>query len=245
VLEHLSSVKVLTTLRGPVKDLLYGGTRRECPCCHRQARRFLTFGRPPRTEAKCPFCGSLERHRLLMQSLRQRHVDLSGRVLHFAPEPALRSALAAVATNYVTTDLFATDVDVQADITDLPFEDNSWDLIFCSHILEHIEDDATAMRELRRVISNDGAVVVMVPRNSGVPTDEDFTVTTPAGRLARFGQEDHVRIYGDDLEARLTSAGFKRIEAISPSDFPPEMVSRMRLQPEGGRTETAMYCFKS
>ena len=133
------------------------------------------------------------------------------------------------ASEYVTSDISAV-ADVQADITDLPFPDARWDVVVCSHVLEHVVDDASARRELRRVLSPQGRAIVIVPRRQGVPTDEDASVTDPDERRRRFGQNDHVRIYGDDLEERLSSAGFTTVEPVSVDDFTEEQVARHRLR---------------
>jgi SAM-dependent methyltransferase len=166
----------------------------------------------------------------------------SGRVLHFAPERALSPILSDLATEYVTTDLVQT-ADVQADITELPFPDDRWDTVFCSHVLEHVPDDAKAMRELRRVVAVDGYAVVLVPRNPGTPTDEDPTVSDPLERERRFGQRDHVRMYGDDLEARLNAAGFTKIRSLSPDAYSATEIERYRLRTiNGGASEVVFVC---
>jgi glycosyltransferase involved in cell wall biosynthesis/SAM-dependent methyltransferase len=104
-------------------------------------------------------------------------------------------------------------VDVQASLTRLPFPDASVGLMSCFHVLEHIPDDAAAMREITRVLAPGGVAVVQVPRRTGVPTDEEPTAP-PEERVRRFGQRDHVRFYGDDFEERLQAAGL-RVQAIT------------------------------
>jgi SAM-dependent methyltransferase len=147
-----------------------------------------------------------------------------------------------MSTEYVTTDLNET-ADVTADITDLPFPENRWDFIVCSHVLEHVGDDQAAMREFRRVLAPGGRALVMVPRNLGTKTDEDPSITDAKERTRRFGQHDHVRIYGDDLEERLRTAGFDIIDEISPDAFPAEDVERYRLRSiNAGNGEVALLC---
>ena len=129
-------------------------------------------------------------------------------MLHIAPEygmePRLRRSLGA---GYVTADLTDPEVMVRIDITNIDFPAESFDVIYCSHVLEHVADDRKAMRELQRVLKRDGWGVLQVPIRPGV-TYEDPTIVDPQERLRAFGQEDHVRQYGDDFADRLREAGF-------------------------------------
>ncbi len=111
------------------------------------------------------------------------------------------------AAHYVGVDLEPGRADVAADITDLPFEDGSFDAIVCSHVLEHVPDDRRAMSELRRVLSPGGVALVMVPLRAE-PTVEDPADADAASRARRFGQFDHVRWYGPDIADRLAESGF-------------------------------------
>jgi SAM-dependent methyltransferase len=143
-----------------------------------------------------------------------------GRVLHFAPESMLQRTIGNLATSYVTTDIQEGIADVSADIANLPFADDEWDGIVCSHVLEHVPDDRAAMAELRRVLAPAGTAVIVVPRLAGAATDEDPSVTDAAERTRRFGQHDHVRLYGEDLEDRLKDAGFARVTTIRVDELP-------------------------
>ncbi len=191
------------------------GRGRECPCCRSQWRHFAEFN--GRADSLCLRCGSLERHRALAIYLREHDLPRSSdEVLHFAPEPSIGRILARGAGGYVSTDLEPGLAMVAADITALPFADGRFGLVVCSHVLEHIPDERAALAELRRVCAGGGRVLVMVPRDVSLElTDEDATVIDPAERRRRFLQEDHVRLYGRDLEARLTAAGFD-VEAGDP-----------------------------
>ena len=186
------------------------GRGRECPCCRAQWRRFAEFN--GRGDSLCLRCGSLERHRALAIHLRE--ADLPGgddEILHFAPEPSIGGLLARAPGGYVSTDLEPGLAMVAADITALPFDSGRFGLVVCSHVLEHIPDEGAALAELRRVCAAGGRVLVMVPRDPELEaTDEDPSVTEPAERRRRFLQEDHVRLYGRDLEARLDRRGLRR-----------------------------------
>jgi len=97
---------------------------------------------------------------------------------------------------------------VKEDITNISFKDNSFDIIFCSHVLEHIEEDRKAMKELYRVLKPKGFAILQVPIKNIENTFEDFSVKDPKEREKVFGQNDHVRIYGKDYKDRLIESGF-------------------------------------
>jgi hypothetical protein len=185
--------------------------RRHCPICGESNYEFLPFGIGPRLDAQCPECGSLERHRLTWLFLK-RSTDLfqgaRKRVLHFAPESMFATRLSKLPhLEYVTADLMGSQVRVRVDITEMPFADSTFDVVFCSHVLEHVPDDLMAMRECHRVLKPGGWAVFLVPVN--VPsTIEDPSVTDPADRERLFGQRDHVRRYGPDVVERLQRGGF-------------------------------------
>lgn len=183
-----------------------------CPCCGRDAAEFLPFGVPPRPRARCPFCGSVERHRLLWMFLQSRPALFAGRctLLHVAPEPVLADLFKGIpGLRYISGDL-ALDSDVRLDVTALPFADGSIDAVICSHVLEHVAADGRAMREFRRVLSPRGWAILQAPidRTRDV-TYEDASITDPAAREGAFGQHDHVRVYGLDYYDRLEHAGFQ------------------------------------
>jgi len=176
-------------------------------------RKFLPYGYGKQREnALSPGTLSLERHRQMWLYL-QNETDFftkNYKVLHIAPEQEfLRKFKKMKNLDYTSADLFSPIVDVKADILDLPFEDESFDVIFCNHVLEHIEDDRKAMSELYRVMKKGGWGILQVPmKNSLEKTYEDFTITDPKERQKHFGQYDHVRWYGMDYFDRLKSVGF-------------------------------------
>ncbi|MEM7433799.1 MAG: methyltransferase domain-containing protein [Myxococcota bacterium] len=133
---------------------------------------------------------------------------------------------------YVTTDLRRTDVTTQQDITRMTFADGSFGTIVCSHVLEHIPDDRGALSELARVLRPGGHLLVQVPFNHHGLTDEDPSVTDPEERLRRWGELDHLRLYGSDLVDRMTSAGFDVDTILVESGFPRELQERHGLAPD-------------
>jgi len=201
----------LRNFRNLVRRIQYSGKGRYCPVCKKSSCRFAPAGLDRRNDALCVHCGSLERHRLLWLYVTRRTTLFDGRaknMLHVAPEscfePILRQRLG---DGYLTADLFDPDAMVQMDIMNLQYPDRAFDVIYCSHVLEHVQDDRKALREFYRVLRNDGWAILLVPIVTGV-TIEDPAITDPAERLRVFGQEDHVRRYGKDYIDRLREAGF-------------------------------------
>ncbi|MDR3530001.1 MAG: methyltransferase domain-containing protein [Rhodopila sp.] len=171
----------------------------------------ISVGHPPRWDARCANCGSRERHRLLWLWITEGGGNrLAGkRILHFAPEKALRRALRDN-REYESADLHQPHVTHQVDITRLPLADGTYDVVIANHVLEHVDDDRQAMQELFRVLRPGGTALLTVPVNpSRQETYEDPAITTPALRQAHFNAPDHRRFYGLDFADRLTSVGFQ------------------------------------
>ena len=176
-------------------------------------RKFLPYGYASvRENVLSPSTLSLERHRLFWLYLKNETTFFSEkhRVLHFAPEQSFYKRFRKMSNlEYTTTDLNSPLADVKADICNLPFEDNSYDFIFCNHVLEHIPDDIKAMQELYRVLAPNGIGIFQIPQDlSRDLTFEDDTITDRNERTKIFGQYDHVRIYGRDYFDKLRSIGF-------------------------------------
>jgi SAM-dependent methyltransferase len=165
-----------------------------------------------RADVICPGCELHERHRALWLYLEHRTNLFSAhlRVLHFAPEPVLQERLAAQPNlDYLSADLDSPTAMAQFDITRIPYADDAFDVILCSHVLEHVPDDRLAMRELLRVLSPTGWALLLVPIDRSRPeTYEDPAVVTPEERARAYWQHDHVRLYGRDFAERLRAAGF-------------------------------------
>ena len=197
------------------------GIGRTCPVCGHTCRLFQAAGPTRRPDAECPKCGSRERHRFLWRFLeRELGRDLPDvLVLHVAPEPFLKPALRRLMPNmrYVSGDLSSSDAMVRFDLTKLPLAQAVVDLVICSHVLEHIPDDLSAMRELGRILSPQGIALIVVPMTTG-KTREDLSIADPAERARRYGQEDHVRLYGDDIAGRLEMAGLT-VSKVFPRDL--------------------------
>lgn len=184
-----------------------------CPLCESSFTEFIPGGPSRRPGAKCPQCGSLERHRsawLYFAENIEQFNDSGAikRFLHFAPEKPLEKRFRALGNvEYISADLEPGLAMRTIDMTSIDMPDEEIDLVFCSHVLEHIESDFTAMSELHRILKQNGELLIQVPMK-GEKTYEDFTIRSPEGRREAFGQEDHVRIYGSDITERLSNAGF-------------------------------------
>jgi SAM-dependent methyltransferase len=212
---------------------LYRGNRFECPICGGRFRR-LRHGRG-RRNVQCPRCGSYERMRALWLFLRDevRIAEPPERsVLHFAPERRIAERLAALPhLHYITADIEPGVAMETFDITAIPFPDNSFDLVICSHVLEHVERDGVAMSEVWRTLRPGGVALFMQPVDFGrAETYEDASIVDPAERVRAFNQYNHVRIYGRDIADRFQAAGFEITERRYTEELPPAARARYALQ---------------
>lgn len=240
-------------VRDGVLSLTHMGSEVECPICGSEYRVFASFGNPKRINAKCINCGSLERHRLMWLYLNEKTELLTGkrslRLLHFAPQRMFYDRFCNhPMIDYVPCDLFPeiykSDGEceiVKVDITDIPFDNESFDVILCSHVLEHIPDDLEAMNELKRVMHKDGWGIFQVPLSyNRSKTYEDFSITSDREREKAFGQYDHVRIYGRDYIERLESVGLKVKPDIFVKSFDTDTSYRFGLMSK----EVIHFCTK-
>jgi SAM-dependent methyltransferase len=175
---------------------------------------FLPYGYvKQRDNALSPGTLSLERHRLLWLYLNNETIFFSKtlKVLHIAPEQCFYNLFKNLKNiNYTTFDLNSPLADIKGDICNLPFKENSFDFILCNHVLEHINDDKKAMKELYRVLNKNGTAILQVPINQkSSKTFEDSSIVDKKERIEKFGQYDHIRLYGLDYFKKLESFGFK------------------------------------
>lgn len=187
-----------------------GVFQRTCPVCDFEGY-FVAFGTPPRLDAQCPGCRSLERHRLLwLYFQRSALLATKKRMLHFAPEALFEGILHAAADVYETSDLYAKkDVTHRLNIEDTGLPDENYDVILCSHVLEHV-DDTKALSEMYRMLSPGGVALLATPVVEGwTQTYENPDVVGSKERLLHFGQSDHVRYFGRDFRTRIRAAGFE------------------------------------
>nr|WP_262920453.1 class I SAM-dependent methyltransferase [Hanstruepera flava] len=206
----------------PILELFLKGNNYTDPIDGKSFKTFLPYGYGnQRTNVLSPSTLSLERHRLLWLYLKNETNFFTDhlKVLHFAPEQAFYKRFRKLNNlDYTTTDLNSPLADIKADICNLPFEDNSYDVILCNHVLEHIPDDTKAMQELYRVMKPNGWGIFQIPQDLNRETTfEDNSITDKNERAKIFGQYDHVRVYGRDYFDKLRAIGF-RVEAVDYTD---------------------------
>ena len=191
-----------------VYDHLTGIHRRECNICGHTGK-FRATKRPPRFDARCPGCGSMERHRHQALWIKWNEDALRGkRILHFAPDSSLRPLYRALASQYMSGDVRPWDSDRELNIERLDLPDASWDVIVANHVLEHV-DDRKALAEIHRVLAPGGFAILSFPIALAFEkTYEDASVPADQRKL-HFGQRDHLRWYGADAPERIAAAGFE------------------------------------
>ena len=218
----------------PLLAFFMKGTNHTDPIDGKQFRSFLPYGyEAPRENVLSPSTLSLERHRLLWLYLENETNFFTAplKVLHFAPEQAFYKRFRKLNNlDYTTTDLDSPLADVKADICDLPFEDNSYDVVLCNHVLEHIPEDTKAMQELFRILKPGGWGVFQIPQDlSRETTFEDNSITDKKERAKIFGQYDHVRIYGRDYFEKLRTIGFNVTEVDYTAHLSSNDIEKYRL----------------
>lgn len=225
----------------PIRRVVYFGWSRYCPICKAHLRRFFPFRRGLDPLAVCPICFSHGRHRMFWLWL-PRDTDLfddrKKKLLQIAPngpEKLLAELIQKVkSVEYLSGDLSNPLAMVHMDITDIHYPDNFFDVILCSHVLEHVPEDRKAIAELFRVLKPGGWAILQVPI-LGEETFEDPSVIDPNERMRLFGQFDHVRRCGTDYKNRLESVGFT-VEILPGSElFTPSEIACSELIAEEDR----------
>jgi SAM-dependent methyltransferase len=154
----------------------------------------------------------LERTRLLLFYIKNETDLLTAKrkLLHFAPENSLLPILKrAKNLDYYSADINPDYADLQIDITDIPFPDDTFDYIICAHVLGYVPDEKKAVEEMYRVLKPDGIVLVQTLMNLDNPhTFETPDADTPAKRLQYYSEDDVIRLHGMDVAERLQAGGF-------------------------------------
>jgi SAM-dependent methyltransferase len=238
----------LSLIFSKIAPLLYYGNKYEDPITGKTYRNFLPYGYSGQAKRKnvlCPGSLSLERHRLLWLYLKERTDFFSKpyKMLHIAPEQCFYKLFRAQKNlTYTTGDYNSPIADIHFDLHKAPFEDNSFDLIFCNHVLEHVEDAHVCMKELYRIMKPGGWGIFQVPLDtSAEKTLEDKSIVTEADREKHYWQKDHVRLFGLDYKDKLSAAGFNVTVDDFVNTISTELQDRYRL-PKG---EMIYLCRKS
>ena len=203
----------------PILRIIFRGKKYTDPIDDSNYSKFLSYGyKTFRKNALCPGTLSLERHRLLWLYLDRETNFLSSKlnVLHVAPEQVFYKKFKKLKNwEYFTFDLNSPIADIKGDLISTNFKDEYFDLIICNHVLEHIEDDKSALDEMYRILKYNGISILQVPINvKRENTFEDLSIKSKIQREKYFGQYDHVREYGLDFKDRVEQAGFK-VEMIN------------------------------
>lgn len=207
----------------------------ECPCCGIKLRSFIEgmdykafsdfydvkLFDGVKQDVVCPVCSSLPRHRILAKWCEENKDKLvSSKILYFAPERGMTTWLKANKIRYTTADLFAWDVDLNLDIQATGLPDGAYDVVICNHVLEHVGSYMTALKEIRRILSPDGMLICSFPVSLDVDTvDEDPDAVSEEQRLRRYGQSDHVRLFGRKSDELIKTAGYD-VSVIKGEDYP-------------------------
>ena len=222
--------------------------KKRCPICKSFVRLYTPFGDPLRYNAQCPVCHSLERHRALWMYLEREYgaiehlINIS--ILHFAPE----KVFSRLFSKNENIDYYPVDFNSQypgireaVDITQIPYEDNKFDIIICNHVIEHIPMEQIALNEMRRVLKPTGVAFINAPIHEQLEfTLEKKEYNTPELRHKYYGQHDHVRKYGRDYKSRLEKSGFKVEEILFSSELSEELMKLNGLK----KNEPIFKCTK-
>ena len=201
--------KIEPFIRKFVYNLIYKGGNTICLICSAKSKKFIPISFYKSDDKICPNCGALSRSRALGEYINKNFKNRSLKILDFSPHRSLNDFFKSTFENYISSDFENQFYALKSyDITKINEADQSFDLIICFHVLEHILEDKKAIKELNRVLKNDGHLLIQVPLKKG-KTYQDNSIISKEGRLKAFGQEDHVRIYGEDsLPLILNESGF-------------------------------------
>lgn len=219
-----------------IAPLLYKGDNVECPVCEKKFKKFLSYGSKVanRPNVLCPYDLTLERHRLMWLYLKNESnffkSDLN--VLHIAPEQCFYGRFKKLSNiNYTTGDLESPLADLHFDLHHIPLNENQFDVVFCNHVLEHVDDVHQCMSELYRVMKVGGWGIMQVPQDmTREETFEDPSIVSPEDREKYYWQKDHVRLFGKDYPKRLEKAGFHIEEYIPSEHYSKSEIAHFRLQ---------------
>jgi SAM-dependent methyltransferase len=187
----------------------------ECPFCGWTGWRFLSAGLYNRPNRLCPGCGSLERYRMLPLVLERRFAGRTDlRLLELAPKPCFTAYCRRQGWRYLSSDLMSPHAMVRGDLRSMPFATGSFDVIVCFHVMEHIHEDLPAFAEIARLLDRGGVAILCVPLRG--PVTQEGAPESEWER--RYGQADHVRYYGMDIEDRMRASGLA-VERLDTLDY--------------------------
>lgn len=241
----------MSLIRTIIKNLRFAGGKFQCIVCGRHVRKFFPFSHDLERKAKdqhfpydfkrmetlnymncnCPFCLASDRERLYLIYLERYFGDNSKmyKILDFAPSQMFAEYLKRKTfIDYTSADLLSPHVDLQIDICDMnSIKDNEFDIVICSHVLEHVRDPQIALKEIFRVMKRGGVAIIMVPLFLDVKELlENPAHNTNNLRLRYYGQDDHVRLYSKNaFLQQLRTAGFL-VEQVTPDQLDQYLVKK-------------------
>lgn len=183
-----------------------------CPCCEKKISYYKPYGtKKLRMNAECPFCRGAERDRIEFLYYRNKmELKKDMKILHFAPEKSQYEYFLDMSIE----DYWPVDIDASVnmirkaeDITAISFDADTFDLIICNQVLEHVENGDKAISELARVLRKDGICILTVPLNENNVTLEKEEINTDKLRIRYYGEANHVRMYGSDFGEILYRCG--------------------------------------
>ncbi len=240
-------LQIISPIALKILGFFYRGKGVQCTVCSHEYKQFLPYGRgnSARNNALCPSCQALERHRLIWLYLQEKtdFFQSPKKVLHIAPESCFIHRFEKMKNlDYITADIESPLAKIKMDIHEIPFQNNTFDVAFCNHVMEHVADDIKAMSEIYRVLKPNGWAIIQIPffDLNLKTTLEDKSIITPKERFEKYGQEDHVRMYGQDYGRRLEKAGFQVNEDEFVNTLSTEKIKKFAL-PKG---EIIYFCKK-
>lgn len=247
--KKLVSEKKRNLIRESLQRLLsplYYGNNFYCNCCNKKFRKFLNKGNVSRLNAQCPFCFSLERTRVLDFYIEKElniYQSENIKILHFAPEYAIfRKMMEIKNAVYIDADINPAYARNVIDITNIPFSENYFDFIICSHVLGHVPDEPLAIKEMFRVLKPGGIALVSTLLSDKDVTFEDENIKTPTDKLKHYGEFDLCRLHGKDFAKRLQAIGFIVEEIDYRLSFSDEFQKKYSLG--NGEREKIFKCTK-
>jgi SAM-dependent methyltransferase len=249
IYKYLFSERIRLKIRKSIPVLIspiYTGNKYYCNCCNKSFRKFLPKGNIKRLNAKCPFCSSLERTRVIDLYL-DKELNIYNKknikILHFAPEDILFKKFIKIrGVEYIDGDINANYARNIIDATNIKYPDNYFDLIICCHVLGHIPDEAKAIKEMYRVLKKDGVALIMTVLSNEEKTFESDSITSDQQRLENYGEVDLCRLHGLDFSHRLAKQGFKTEVNDYRKTLPLGVQNRNRLG--DGKREIIYVCRK-
>lgn len=193
--------------------------KRKCPICE-YFGYFKSFGRPPRLDAMCKKCKSLERHRLFFLNFKTileiNKIDFNEKILHFSPEKPLEDFFRKNFKNYFTSEINPQiKTDYKFNIENIDIDENTFKIIIANHVLEHV-DDFKASSEIKKILKKSGLFICSVPIIEGwEKTYEDKSILLPKDKELHYSQHDHLRYYGADFVTRIVESGLELLKIFT------------------------------